>query len=137
MLVSSNGLAVAGYDVTQNRITSFLEHPYRTRSDGAQTRDVAYDLYPGLRVGSTGTWLGDVTPSSVAYEVGTGIIHVQRTVSGLSVDEYQFVPIGLAERALAGAREGRGETHVLGAATPDLDRRAPAVERPVLLAVAR
>ena len=100
MLVSSNGLAVAGYDVTQNRITSFLEHPYRTRSDGAQTRDVAYDLYPGLRVGSTGTWLGDVTPSSVAYEVGTGIIHVQRTVSGLSVDEYQFVPIGLAERAL-------------------------------------
>ena len=71
MLVSSNGLAVAGYDVTQNRITSFLEHPYRTRSDGAQTRDVAYDLYPGLRVGSTGTWLGDVTPSSVAYEVGT------------------------------------------------------------------
>ncbi len=40
------------------------------------------------------------TPSKLSYEVGTGIIHVERSVGELSVDEYQFVPIGLSERAL-------------------------------------
>jgi hypothetical protein len=99
-LVSSNGRAVVGYDVALGRITSFLEHPYRTRSDGSVTRHVAYDIYPGLRIGATGQWLTDVTPASVAYEPGTGIIAITRQLSGLDVTEYEFVPIDLAERAL-------------------------------------
>jgi MYXO-CTERM domain-containing protein len=99
-LVSSNGRAVAGYDVTTGRITSFLEHPYRTQSDGSVTRDLAFDVYPGLRIGTTGQWLTDVTPESVTYELGTGIIHVKRQLSGLVIDEYDFVPIDLEERAL-------------------------------------
>jgi MYXO-CTERM domain-containing protein len=98
-LVSSNGRAVVGFDTTQKRVTSFLEHPYRATSTGAQTRDLAYDVYPGIRVGSTGTWLGEVTPSNVAYEPGTGIIHVARSTGGVNVDEYVFAPIGLAEHA--------------------------------------
>ncbi len=99
-LVTSNGRAVVGYDVIQGRITSFLEHPYRARSDGSTTRDIAFDIYPGLRIGTTGQWLTDVTPSSVAYEPGTGIIVVLRQLSGLDITEYDFVPIDLAERAL-------------------------------------
>src|SRR5262245_56726276 len=78
-LVSSNGRVVVGYDVPQRRITSFLEHPYRARSDGSATRDLAFDLYPGLRlggVGTAGTWLTDVAPSTVEYENGTGILHI-------------------------------------------------------------
>lgn len=98
-LVSSNGRAVVGYDIAERRITSFLEHPYRTRSDGTNTRDVAYDVYPGLRIGTTGQWLTSVEPESVAYEAGTGVIRVHRILSGLSVDEYAFTPIDLPERA--------------------------------------
>ena len=98
-LVSSNGRAVVGFDVPQKRITSFLEHPYRQKSTGAETRDVAYDVYPGVRVGSAGKWLGDVTPSAVAYETGTGIIRVTRSHAGLEIDEYVFAPIDLSEHA--------------------------------------
>ena len=98
-LVSSNGRAVLGYDIAQGRVTSFLEHPYRQKSDGATTRDVAFDVYPGVRVGSAGTWLTNVVPTNVAYELGTGIIHVSRVTSGLELDEYLFCPIELPEHA--------------------------------------
>jgi hypothetical protein len=98
-LVSSNGRAVVGFDVKQQRVTSFLEHPYRQKSSGAETRDVAFDVYPGVRVGSAGKWLGDVAPSSLAYETGTGIIHVTRSHAGLAIDEYVFAPIELTEHA--------------------------------------
>lgn len=98
-LVSSNGRAVVGFDVPQQRITSFLEHPYRQKSNGAETRDIAYDVYPGVRVGSSGKWLGEVAPTSVAYETGTGIIRVTRVHAGLEIDEYIFAPIELGEHA--------------------------------------
>ena len=99
---SSNGRSVVIFDTTQNRVATFREHPYAARSDGAQTRDFAFDTYPGIRVGgagSAGTWLTDVQPSSVAYENGTGIIRVDRTVGDLEVATYHFSPIDLAEHA--------------------------------------
>lgn len=102
-LVSSNGRALVLYDTAKNRITHFYEHPYKARSDGSQTRNFAYDCYPGLRLGGpgqAGTWLSDVAPDKVEYEAGTGIIHIARSWSGLSVDEYEFSPIDLAEHAL-------------------------------------
>ncbi|MCA9628574.1 MAG: hypothetical protein KC766_12940, partial [Myxococcales bacterium] len=98
-LVSTNGRAAVVYDVPTQRVRGFLEHIYRARSDGAQTRDFAYDSYPGLRIGGSPSWLGDVTPNLVEYEAGTGIIHVRRELMGLRVDEYVFAPIGLSERA--------------------------------------
>jgi MYXO-CTERM domain-containing protein len=102
-LVSSNGRVVVGYDVPQRRITSFLEHPYRTRSDGAETRDLAFDLYPGVRIGgagTAGTWLTEVAPEQVDYEPGTGIVKISRSLAELTIDEYHFAPIELAEHAL-------------------------------------
>jgi MYXO-CTERM domain-containing protein len=100
MIVSSNGRAVAGYGVSERRITSFLEHPYRERSDGSKTRDLAYDFYPGLRVGSSGTWLTEVAPENIGYETGTGILRVERKWNDLAIDELYFVPIDLDEHAL-------------------------------------
>ncbi|MCB9606463.1 MAG: hypothetical protein H6716_07725 [Polyangiaceae bacterium] len=97
--MSTNGRSAVVYDVAQHRIGGFLEHIYRARSNGAQTRDFAYDSYPGVRVGGSGSWLGEVTPSLVEYEVGTGIIHVRRDVMGLRVDEYIFAPTELGEHA--------------------------------------
>jgi GH15 family glucan-1,4-alpha-glucosidase len=101
-LTSSNGLGALVYDATQYKITQFLEHPYQAASATASSRNFAYDSYPGLRVGgagTAGTWLNGVAPTVVEYLPGTGIIHVQRSVQGLTVDEYDFAPVALAENA--------------------------------------
>ncbi len=98
-LSSSNGLGTLVWDATQYKITEFLEHPYQAASASTQSRNFAYDSYPGVRIGSTGTWLSTVAPSVVEYVPGTGIIHSQRTLQGLTLDEYDFAPMSLAQNA--------------------------------------
>lgn len=101
-LPSSNGRASIAYDAVAGKLSHFYEHPYRFPSAGVESRNFAYDAYPGVRVGGTGTagtWLSAVTPALVEYVHGTGIVHVKRSVAGLDLDEYHFTPIGLAEQA--------------------------------------
>ncbi len=98
-LSSSNGRASIAFDATTNRVNQFLEHPYRFPSAGSESRNFAFDAYPGIRVGGAGTWLSTVTPTSIEMIPGTGIIHVVRSVSGFTVDEYDFAPMGLTENA--------------------------------------
>jgi GH15 family glucan-1,4-alpha-glucosidase len=98
-LPSSNGLAAIAWDRTQYKLVQFLEHPYAAASATAQTRNFAYDSYPGVRIGTTGTWLNTVAPTVVEYLPGTGIVHTLRTAGAYQVDEYDFAPMGLAEHA--------------------------------------
>jgi hypothetical protein len=98
-LPSSNGLAAIAWDRTQYKLVQFLEHPYAAASATVQTRNFAYDSYPGVRVGSTGTWLNGVPPTVVEYVAGSGVVHVQRLLAGYQLDEYDFTPMGLAEYA--------------------------------------
>lgn len=98
-LPSSNGLASIAWDVASSRVTQFLEHPYRFPSAGKETRNFAFDSYPGVRVGASATWLTAVAPTTVEYVGGTGVVHVARSYAGVAIDEYHFAPIGLAERA--------------------------------------
>jgi len=98
-LTSSNGLGGLVYDASQYKITRFLEHPYQAASATTTTRNFAYDSYPGVRVGGTGTWLDTVKPTVIEYLPATGIIHTQRTLSGLTIDEYDFEPMTLAMNA--------------------------------------
>ncbi|MEO6420429.1 MAG: glycoside hydrolase family 15 protein [Polyangiaceae bacterium] len=98
-LSSSNGRASIAFNATTYRVNQFLEHPYAFPSAGVQSRNFAFDAYPGIRVGTTGTWLPSVSPTSIEMLPGTGIIHVVRSVSGLTVDEYEFTPMGLTENA--------------------------------------
>ena len=98
-LVSTNGRSAVVYSVPDQRVQGFLEHIYRSQSSGQQTRDFAYDSYAGLRVGADAQWLTDVTPSLVEYETGTGIIHIRRELLDVSVDQYVFAPMDLAEHA--------------------------------------
>src|SRR5262249_35079710 len=76
-----------------------LEHPYASLSPGATTRNFAYDSYPGLRIGSTGTWLNGVSPIVAEHLPGTGIVNAMRTLSGLQIDEYDFTPMCLGAYA--------------------------------------
>jgi MYXO-CTERM domain-containing protein len=101
-LPSSNGMAAIAWDRTQNKITQFLEHPYQAQSASTQSRNFAFDSYPGVRigtVGTAGTWLNGVAPVVAEYVPGTGIVHSLRSLSGLQIDEYDFTPMGLAEYA--------------------------------------
>lgn len=97
-LPSANGRAAIAYDRTTYRMNQYLEHPYAFPSAGVSSRNFAFDSYPGVRVGgagNAGTWLGNVAPTLIEYVQGTNIVHTQRSVSGLSIDEYVFAPITL------------------------------------------
>lgn len=99
-LPTSNGAITAAFDVTQSKFDYFLEHPYQSASPGVLSRNFLYDTYPGLRVGTQVAWLSTVTPTLVEYVAGTGIVHVVRSTFGLTIDEYDFSPMGLAQGAL-------------------------------------
>src|SRR5579871_2346343 len=92
-LPSSNGMAAIAWDREQHKLVQFLEHPYASAAAGQQTRNFAYDSYPGVRIGSTGTWLNGVAPVVAEYVPGTGIVHSMRMLSGLRIDEYDFTPM--------------------------------------------
>ena len=102
-LPTSNGAITAAFDVTQNKVDYFLEHPYQSASSGVLSRNFLYDTYPGVRVGTQAVWLDTVTPVVVEYLPGTGIVHVVRSTFGLTLDEYDFAPMGLAQGALVTA----------------------------------
>ena len=98
-LSSANGHASIAFDTQTSRVTDFLEHPYRYPAAGSESRDFAFDSYPGVRVGTAGSWLPASTPITTEYVPGTGIVHVVRAIAGVTIDEYHFAPIGLAENA--------------------------------------
>jgi hypothetical protein len=98
-LPSSNGLAAIAWDREQHKLVQFLEHPYASASSGVQTRNFVYDSYPGVRIGTTGTWLNGVAPVVTEYLPGTGIVHAMRLLSGLQIDEYDFTPMSLGANA--------------------------------------
>lgn len=102
-LPSSNGIATVAYDAKAFKLVQFLEHPYRYPAPGLESRDFLYDMLLGVRAGGAGTWLDAVAPAKIEYVPGTGIVHTVRTSSGLTLDEYHFTPIGLAENAVVTA----------------------------------
>lgn len=98
-LPSSNGFSAVVFDRASSRVNQFLEHAYRYPSAGVETRNFAYDSYPGVRVGSFSAWLPTLSPNTLEYVAGTGIVHVTRSFSGVTLDEYHFTPMALNEHA--------------------------------------
>jgi len=119
-LVTANGHTVVSFDRSTRRIDSFLEHPYRffaPRAPAAdlcyaadESRDLAYDVYFGVRSGTGGAsggergeWLGELPLDDAAMQPGTGVI-VARQHAGadraLSATTYAFAPMGYDGPAL-------------------------------------
>jgi GH15 family glucan-1,4-alpha-glucosidase len=98
-LTSGNGLGFQVFDTNQHKIVTFLDHPYRytgpradPKSDGFPRRNLAFDLYFGLRAGGTSGWLNAPTSSADAeYVDQTNIIHAP-AVLGVQTDSYFFSP---------------------------------------------
>jgi GH15 family glucan-1,4-alpha-glucosidase len=94
---NSHGFQI--FDRQQKRITAFLEAPYRyvapgdaTRTWGVGRRDLAFDIYFGVRSDGAPTWLHDQT--NVEYEQETNIIHGSSSQNGLTTDTYYAGPYG-------------------------------------------
>ena len=76
-LTTGNGHGFQFYDTARNKITHFLEHPYRylaprpgdPKSDGLGRRQLAYDFYFGIRGGGGDECLGILTAPADAPTV--------------------------------------------------------------------
>jgi Glycosyl hydrolases family 15 len=107
-LVTGNGFGFQVYDQDANAIKQYLERPYRyikanpsnPDGEGIVRRNLVYDTYFGVKVGSAGAWLGGATASSVSYENETNMIHTVVATNGVSTDTYFVSPFGYQGNAL-------------------------------------
>jgi hypothetical protein len=96
---TGNGHGFQVFDRQSSRIVSFLEHPYRYvaqgdtgRTYGVGRRELAHDIYFGVRIDDSFHWLNDF--SQVEYEQQSNIIHASIQRSGVDIDVYYFAPFG-------------------------------------------
>ena len=115
-LTSGNGLGFQVYDTSQNKIITFLDHPYRyvsagpsPMSDGNPRRNLVYDLYFGVRGGGTSGWLNAPTSAgSPEYVDQTSIIHAPATLGSITADSYFFSPFDFAGNMVVGLLHAPG-----------------------------
>ena len=98
-LTTGNGHGFQVFDRQAGRITLFLEAPYRylapdddRRRGGVGRRDLAHDIYFGVRAGGTTTWLHDLR--SPKYDNQTHIITASSLQNEVRTDVYFFAPFG-------------------------------------------
>jgi MYXO-CTERM domain-containing protein len=107
-LVTGNGRGFQVFDVSANAVKQFLERPYRyiqanpsnPDGEGIVRRNLAFDTYFGLRVGSTSAWFGGRAPDSVGYVDQSNVIRSTSVVGGLTANSYFVSPFGLQGNAL-------------------------------------
>jgi GH15 family glucan-1,4-alpha-glucosidase len=87
----SNGHGAAAYDTTRARLTTFREHLF-ARTTAAPTRELAYDAYPGLRVGGQNLWLTNRPVTDAGYDAGRGIARVVQNWNGVEVTSWMWSP---------------------------------------------
>ena len=101
-LTVANGYSAAVVDTGTGAMTALLPHAYAERSPGAQTPDLAYDLYGGLSIdGGPGVWLGLEEAESIDYVPGTGLVQVVHRKSDVKVESFFFAPWDLHAPSLA------------------------------------
>ena len=107
-LTTGNGHGFAVFDRPSGTIQTLLEHPYRfvaplnaARDGGVGRRDLAHDLYFGVRSGDQRVWLERTNAQTqVSYEAESHIIHGASQLNGLGIDTYYFSPFGYEGNAL-------------------------------------
>jgi hypothetical protein len=108
-LVTSNGFAPAVIDLEARRLTIFRENLYRYPAPGVETRNLAFDLYLGLRASGQSAWLTSSRIDEAGYERGTNLIRTVQRRGSLRVTTTYFAPMDLAARALVVVAEIRNE----------------------------
>jgi GH15 family glucan-1,4-alpha-glucosidase len=102
-LTTGNGFGFAVFDLKAQKISQFLERPYRflrpgasMQSLGVERRNLAYDLYFGVRAGATASWMKDTAQTEVGYVAESNIIRTAGTVGGVKVESYFLMPFGFS-----------------------------------------
>ena len=101
-LVTGNGFGFQVFDVQENAVKQYLERPYRfiranpgnPDGEGIVRRNLAFDTYFGLRVGSQAAWLGTVAPSEVGYVEQTNMIRSVASVGSVRTESFFVAPYG-------------------------------------------
>lgn len=106
-LTTGNGHGFQFFDTNKNKITHFLEAPYRylrprpdPRSDGFGRRNLAYDFYFGIKGGQGAGWLQAGKAGDASYVEETNIIKVPISLSGVDAETYYFAPFGFEGNAM-------------------------------------
>lgn len=90
----SNGISPAFYDLEARRVVSWREHLYAARDPQTFTRELAYDVYFGVRAAGENRWLTDVPIDEAGYDGQSGIARVVQRFGDVVVTQYFFSPFG-------------------------------------------
>ena len=117
-LTTGNGHGFQIFDENKHRITQFLEHPYRyiapraggdSAGDGTGRRNLAFDVFFGLKGGGGAGWLADDTGTeSPEYVEQTNIIRAPGTIAGTKAESFFFSPFGLERNVMVGLLHAPG-----------------------------
>ncbi len=107
-LVTGNGHGFSLFEHSANAVTQFLERPYRfvkadpgnPLGDGIVRRDLAYDTYFGIKVGSSASWFGGKTPTDVGYVDESNMVRSTYSFAGVRTESYFVAPFGHERNAL-------------------------------------
>ncbi len=107
-LVTGNGHGFQVFDVSANAVKQYRERPYRflkanpsnPDGDGIVRRNLAFDTYFGVKVGTGASWLGGRAPSSVGYVDQSNVIHSALATNGVMTESYFVAPFGYEGNAL-------------------------------------
>jgi MYXO-CTERM domain-containing protein len=101
-LVTGNGHGFQVFDVGANAVKQYLERPYRyikanpsnPDGEGIVRRNLAFDTYFGIKVGSGASWLGGRAPGEVGYVDQSNMIRSALSTNGVLTESYFVSPFG-------------------------------------------
>lgn len=104
-LVSANGHGALVLDLNQKKLTRLMEHSYLSWGPNEQgkianTRNLLYDSFLGLRVNGSGTWLSALAIDAADYYGESGIMRIVQHVGELRIETFAYAPWELARPAL-------------------------------------
>jgi hypothetical protein len=107
-LVTGNGHGFQVFDVNAGAVKQYLERPYRylhanpqnPDGEGIVRRNLAFDTYFGVKVGSQAGWLGGRAPSTVEYVDDSNMIRSELPFAGVDTETFLVAPFGYEGNAL-------------------------------------
>ncbi len=101
----TNGWGSGGYDTVARKVVSFREHVYARKDAATATRELAFDVYFGLRTGGVNAWLVDRPVADAGWDGARGLARVVQGHGALRATQYWFAPFAVAAPTLVGVVE--------------------------------